>query len=416
MREQQAAYNAPSVYAPRADSSKISPSYHVAQRPAQQTRVGDTAPARSTAAKGPVASPSTGERGYTSPQLPSGATSKPAVGTVIVSSTPANAIQHLNADEAAQMELDINGDAEEENPTLPEDLPLHKLQQRLVHLERRRGKKEKKLAAQKESIAEQHQEIARQQAQLVELQAAADSTVEEIRSIDLIRSEVSHRVDQLNSERLGASDVSRVDGGDRKTSANAAGNFDTALECLKSAFHGLQTYKDQLEEFQSLLRHFVGGIEATRAVEQQLVPGQTTLQQHFSRTAVPTSPAAAAAAENAAQKYEIHSGVATPAAPTPAEEANLPMDPLVVPMEGQSMEVETKLPESGSRPAQSDPVEAKPAHQPAPNVPVSVADPKEEPSAGRKALLQDLRGKAADKAARAAKDRRSTPYGGCFHV
>ena len=76
------------------------------------------------------------------------------------------------------------------------------MQQNLLNLERKRERKELQVAREEQAIADQRGEISRQQAVLVELQAAADATMEEIRDIDDVRAEMSKRLDQLNAERV----------------------------------------------------------------------------------------------------------------------------------------------------------------------------------------------------------------------
>ena len=172
------------------------------------------------------------------------------------------------------MKLDGKEDPEEDNPTLPEEMGPIQLQRKSVNLEHKRGKKEKRLAEHKQAIEEQHNEIAMQQAKLVEMQAAMDAVADEIRVIGHTRAEVLRRVDQLNADRLHAATSSgpNGDGGAAVDSAGRNGTTTEAFECVKSAFFGLQTFKDQPIELQNMLRQFVGGIDSMRTLANPQPP------------------------------------------------------------------------------------------------------------------------------------------------
>ena len=115
---------------------------------------------------------------------------------------PESVVQQLADDEAAQLAIENQAEEEDEKRTLPEDVGPKKLQQNLLNLERKRERKESQVAREEQAIADQRGEISRQQAVLVELQAAADATMQEIRDIDDTRAEMSKRLDQLNAERV----------------------------------------------------------------------------------------------------------------------------------------------------------------------------------------------------------------------
>ena len=322
------------------------------------------------------------------------------------------ASQMFSDDEAQQMEIDAAAEAEGDDPTLPEDIGPKALQQKSVNLERRREKKEKRLAAQREAIAEQHEEIARQQTRLVELQAAVDSTVEEIRTIDLTRAEVSRRVEQLNAERLNASPPSH---GAQEGAAASAVKGDTAteaMECLKSAFFGLQTFKDQPLELQNILRQFVEGIDGLRGEQVQgappaVPPGQITLQQAFAQATGATTAEVKDTCNTL--RVDIHSGTATPTdKPSPSENVPpaIPVDKVADDTMGDDVQTVDDgilvVPPSASQVPNKNNPEG------------SIADEEEGPvGVDRSTFLRALRNKAT---AQAAKASRATPYGGSFHV
>ena len=98
-----------------------------------------------------------------------------------------NAIVHINQilaeDEQAQLEEEQNEGLEDTEPEKPLNEPWA-IQNRLRNLERGRKRKQGLLEKEEKAIQEQKDNIAEQQGKLVELQAKADSTTEQIRSID----------------------------------------------------------------------------------------------------------------------------------------------------------------------------------------------------------------------------------------
>ena len=166
-----------------------------------------------------------------------------------------------------------NGDDDER--TLPEELPIHKLNLRMLNLHKKITTKEKQLEREQAAIQEQQAEIALQQAKLVELQAAADCTREAISDFNDVRVEVSQRL---------AKAASTQNQPNNPVPAGQPDHVETAMDCLSRTFVGLQRYEEQSLAVKELLCQFAQAFQSMQLANSApaLPAGQLTLQQAFS--------------------------------------------------------------------------------------------------------------------------------------
>ena len=336
-----------------------------------------------------------------------------------------NAIVHINQilaeDEQAQLEEEQDEGLEDTEPEKPLNEPWA-IQNKLRNLERGRKRKQARLEKEEKAIQEQKDYIAEQQGKLVELQAKADSTTEQIRSIDSAYAENTELLARVAAERSATEAAANPKQEQRRDNAQEA------KDLLTTALLGLQTYRDQPPEIQVVLTQFVGFIKAMQCAEvdkqMQPQPGQITLQQAFAKIQPPptSSSSSAQPATSDAVQFAIHSGEATP-------KDSGDLSNKSPPEQGTDMWVDTKAAQerkvdeaASSAQSSTEPENIKPqaleqadAQQPlqhslgTPLAPLGAPVAQYRP-ASREALLADLRAQADKDAIRAGKKERDLQY------
>ena len=199
------------------------------------------------------------------------------------------ALRSMADDEMAQLEAE--GEIEEDNLTLPENLDPKQLQRRMRRLEEKRQRIAGKLDSKQDAVVGQHEEIARQQAILVEMQADADAAAEQVRQCDADLAEVSQRLEQALRVRGGGA----VAATEEHTSAAPR----SAADCLNHVYNALENYQNLPDpNVQKMLEHFVSLVDDLRtSYSIQSAPavpgaGQTTLDQAFAAQRAGQAPTA----------------------------------------------------------------------------------------------------------------------------
>lgn len=167
-------------------------------------------------------------------------------------------------------------DGDDEVCTIPEELPVHRLNILMLNLHKKITAKEKQLEKELAAIHDQQDEIAAHQARLVELQATADSTRETISDFNDTRAELSQRLAKAAAtQNIPTKPVPETDGKEKQV--------ETAMDCLSRTFMGLQKYEEQSPEVKALLCQFAQAFQSLQAASTApvLPVGQLTLQQAF---------------------------------------------------------------------------------------------------------------------------------------
>ena len=194
--------------------------------------------------------------------------------------------------EVADDEVEEDEEADD-NATDFEDLDADPLVLRKRHIKLARvlERRQKRLANERVRIEEQANEIAAQQAKMVVLQSAADSTAQEIVSVQgkisaicqqIARIEAQKSKDTLSTPPVAAAPVD-----------NGLTPEQHARDCLERTVVAFQHFQGQAPEVQCLLQQFTAIFDAMRAAEAVVDKKQPTLEQVFARTANPQQPAAA---------------------------------------------------------------------------------------------------------------------------
>ena len=287
----------------------FAPSYHVRRNVNSSMGGGGNAAANSQTATVPVATRGAAVpvRNNTVPQ----ACANPAAAEV-----PVSAAERTAQDESAALQAEP---AEEDEGTIPEDLPPHKIELTLLKLESKLNKKRQLLAKEEQAIAFQEEEIAVQRAKLVQLQAEADGTRELIQGFLEDRDELTQRLAKLTKLHHDDLPSAGIDG---------QPEVQSAMDCLSRTFLGLQNYQSQPPEIQAMLTQFAQLFRATQAEhEAKAGPGQLTIHQAFASQAsagTVQAPLPQGPASVAAQSFVISSGSTTPLDPAtfPARETS----------------------------------------------------------------------------------------------
>ena len=169
---------------------------------------------------------------------------------------------------------------------------------RHINLCRKIEAKQKHLERQQESIEEQREEVARQQANLLELQAAADGTLEKIRELQGQSASIAQQIARIEETRKIGCDSTHTGPAEQQSPPEAL-----AEECLSKAAAALQGFQAQSPQVQLLLQQFVTFIDQLRAggaAQPVIDPRQSTLQQAFANAAT-TKPASKGVSEEMPQ-------------------------------------------------------------------------------------------------------------------
>ena len=196
--------------------------------------------------------------------------------------------------EAENEDVGQGGEEEEEfdhDETDFEDLdanPLY-LRKRHVRLAKALERRQKRLVNERTRIENQVNEIAAQQAKLVELQTVADSTAQEIVSIQGKITATCQQIARIEDEK------------NKETAATVPADAPAdgvltpaqhARDCLERTVVAFQHFQGQCPEVQNLLQQFSGIFDSIRAAPAAVDTRQPTLEQVFARAATSTAPAA----------------------------------------------------------------------------------------------------------------------------
>ena len=170
------------------------------------------------------------------------------------------------------------------------------LRKRHIKLARVLDRRQKRLTNERLRIEEQVNDIAEQQAKLVVLQSVADSTAQEIASVQGKVSSICQQIARIEAQK---SKETMPSSSSPSVAAVPVQNGLTpeqhARDCLERTVVAFQHFQGQAPEEQCLLQQFTAIFDAMRTAEAVVDKKQPTLEQVFARTASPTAPAAAPA-------------------------------------------------------------------------------------------------------------------------
>ena len=193
---------------------------------------------------------------------------------------------------------EVEDEAIELAPTLPEEMSYDEVRRALHKLERALQRKTRRHKNETDRVAEKQELIDSHQAELVLLQSIADATMAEMQDCKATIAELSERQAALAADRARAEAP-----GVTPTAENDGVRY--AFKCVEDIVAGIRNFEHELPQVQTLLTQLAAAIDAARGGHGPQPPALQVLVQQSIRAAFERQ-------ANAAQQFHIASGSVTP--------------------------------------------------------------------------------------------------------